>query len=137
MNGTGVNDTLPSLQKESDISGDCTGVNDTPQSSQKELDKIGDGTGVNDTPPSSQKESGQNGDGTGVKDIPSSSQKESDQSGDGTFWRDKKFWIQMAILVTIQLYVFSYIIMFAEKWKYKFFRCLSDTLWIHGFKIKN
>ena len=51
----------------------------------------------------SQKESDQSGDGTGVKDTPSSSLTPK------TFWRDKKFWIQIALLGIIQLYVFSLI----------------------------
>ena len=103
------NTSTPSLI-ESDQSVDGTGVQDTPPSSLIESDQSVDGTGVNDTPPSSLIESDQSRDVTGVNNTPPSSLTQN------IFWRDQKFWIQIAILGTIQLYVFYlYLITFTEK----------------------
>ena len=69
--------------EEQNVEAGCTQDHNTSTQSLKESDESGDGTGVNDTPSSSLTLN--------------------------TFWRDQKFWIQIAIFGTMQLYVFSLI----------------------------
>ena len=88
---------------EQNVEAGCTKDHNTSTPSLKESDQSGDYTGVSDTLLSLQKESDQSGSGAGVNDTTSLSLTHN------SFWRNQTFWILIAILGTIQLYVFSFI----------------------------